>query len=119
MPNNIIKHDVKEGKGSKQSLENKWDKAGKAADKSEPDNKYALQNYIYHKMTSSIVARLTAVEAAPSKAAKRAQWMAEYEQELIKLHPELRGKVDWDTATFYFFKGFTPKRAAEDFAENQ
>lgn len=44
MPNNMIKHDVKEGKGSKQSLEKKWDKAGKAAEESHPDNRYALQN---------------------------------------------------------------------------
>jgi transketolase len=114
----MIKHDVKEGKGSKQSLEKKWDKAGKAAEKSHPDNKYALQNYIYHKMTSSILARLTAVEAAPNKAAKRAQWMKAYEEELIKLLPQLRGKVDWDTATFFFVKGYDPKRAAETFAEN-
>ncbi|QBQ74478.1 hypothetical protein BcepSauron_098 [Burkholderia phage BcepSauron] len=54
MPNNMIKHDVKEGKGSKESLEKKWDKAGDAAKKSHPDNKYALQNYIYHKMTGGV-----------------------------------------------------------------
>lgn len=63
MPNNIIKHDVKEGKGSRETLEKDWDKAGKAAEKSKPDNKYALQNYIYHKMTSAILARLSATEA--------------------------------------------------------
>lgn len=63
MPNNIIKHDVKEGKGSKESLENKWDKAGKAAEKSTgKKDDYALQNYIYHKMTSAITARLIATQ---------------------------------------------------------
>jgi len=60
MPNNIIKHDVKQGKGSKKSLEHKWkdaeDKAKKSSGKKEP---YALTNYIYHKMTGS-----TKVEAA-------------------------------------------------------
>lgn len=118
MPNNIIKHDVKKGKGSKESLENKWDKAKKAADKSSgKKDDYALTNYIYHKMTSSIAARLTAVEAAPSKAAKRAQWMAAYEQELVKLKPEMRGKVDWNTATHYFHQGFAPKTAAEKAAK--
>lgn len=55
MPNNIIKHDEKEGKGSKQSLENKWDRAGDAAEKSTgKKDDYALQNYIYHKMTGAV-----------------------------------------------------------------
>ena len=55
MPNNIIKHDEKEGKGSKKSLEHKWDKAGKAAEKSTgKKDDYALQNYIYHKMTGGV-----------------------------------------------------------------
>jgi hypothetical protein len=55
MPSNIIKHDVRVGEGSKKSLEKKWDKAGKAAEKSHPDNKYALQNYIYQKMKKASV----------------------------------------------------------------
>jgi len=71
MPNSIIKHDVKEGKGSKKSLEKKWKDAGKAADKSEPDNKYALQNYIYHKMTSA-VERLIATQEITADTAEQA-----------------------------------------------
>lgn len=68
-------------------------------------------------MTSSILARLSAVEAAPNKAAKRAQWMAAYEDELVKLKPELRGKVDWNTATHFFLQGMDPKAAAEKAAQ--
>jgi len=49
MPNNMIKHDVREGEGSKKSLEKKWDKAKKAADKSDADEPWALTNYIYQK----------------------------------------------------------------------
>jgi len=50
MPNTLITHDVREGEGSRKSLEKKWDKAGKAAEKTDADEPYALQNYIYQRM---------------------------------------------------------------------
>ena len=50
MPSNIIKHDVREGEGTKKSLEKKWDKAKDAAKKGHADEPYALTNYIYQRM---------------------------------------------------------------------
>lgn len=142
MPVNQIKHDVREGKGTKQSLERDWDKAKDASKKSTgKDDDWALTNYIYQKERDASV-ELNAAErlmgacaicggiegcdhtvperriAAAFPKSKRPQWMAEYERELVKLKPELRGKVDWDTATFFFVKGYDPKRAAQEYAEN-
>jgi hypothetical protein len=54
MPVNQIKHDVKEGKGTKKSLEKKWDKAKKAAGQGKgAKDKGALTNYIYQRMRDS------------------------------------------------------------------
>jgi hypothetical protein len=55
MPANQIKHDVKEGKGTKKSLEKKWDRAKKAAGEGKADDKWALTNYIYQKMRDASV----------------------------------------------------------------
>jgi hypothetical protein len=55
MPSNLIKHDVKEGKGSKKTLEKKWDRAKKIAKKGakNPKDSWALTTYIYEKMRDS------------------------------------------------------------------
>lgn len=47
---------------------------------------------------------------------KRAAWMAEYERELVRVHPELAGKIDWDTAAyFYLHLGGSPIAAAQKY----
>lgn len=127
MPTNEIKKDAREGKGSVPSLERKWDKAKDASKKSTgKDDDWALTNYIYQKERDATVLNastrlLATVEtdaAFPSKN-KRPQWMAAYEAELVKLMPDLRGKVDWDTAAYYFLKGVDPKEAAAEFAKHR
>lgn len=50
---------------------------------------------------------------------KRPQWMGEYEQELVKLMPHMRGKVDWDAASYYFLQGIPAKDAAHKHAESR
>jgi hypothetical protein len=54
--------------------------------------------------------------AAAFPKSKRLQWMGEYEQELVKLQPHMRGKVDWDAASYYFLQGIAPKEAAQKHA---
>lgn len=49
---------------------------------------------------------------------KRPQWMSEYEKELTNILPHLHGKIDWDTATYFFTQGIPPKDAAHKFAES-
>jgi len=71
MPANQIKHDVKEGKGTKESLEKKWDEAKDAAEKSDPDDKWALTNYIYQKKRDASVIKTNA--AARLKATSRSK----------------------------------------------
>jgi hypothetical protein len=46
----------------------------------------------------------------------RAAWMAQFETKLIELKPALAGKIDWDTATFFFNQGLAPVAAAEHVA---
>jgi hypothetical protein len=53
MPNQMIKKDAREGKGSTKQLEKKWDRAKDAAGKDKGEQNWALTNYIYQKMTSS------------------------------------------------------------------
>jgi hypothetical protein len=65
-----------------------------------------------------LLATVETTAAFPSKN-KRPQWMAAYESELVKLMPDLRGKVDWDTAAYYFLKGVGPKEAAAEFAKHR
>lgn len=55
MPTNLIKHDVKEGKGSKKSLEKKWDRAKGIAKKGAKNKKnpWPLAVHIYENMRDS------------------------------------------------------------------
>jgi hypothetical protein len=118
MPTNEIKKDAREGKGSVPSLEKKWDKAKDASKKStgESDD-WALTNYIYQKeRDASVVHTATMRLLGGFPKSKRPQWMAEYEKELVRLKPELRGKVDWDTAAYFFLSGVPPKEAAQKHA---
>lgn len=43
----------------------------------------------------------------------RAQWMEKYETECIRLCPRVRGKVDWDTADYYYLHGYDAREAAK------
>ncbi|QRE00247.1 hypothetical protein [Burkholderia phage BCSR5] len=55
MPSNQIKHDVKEGKGTKKSLEKKWNRAEKIGKKGAKDKKnpWPLVQHIYQNMRDS------------------------------------------------------------------
>jgi len=55
VPSNLIKKDVREGKGSKKSLEKKWDRAKKAAGKGDAEDKWALTTHIYKNMRDASV----------------------------------------------------------------
>jgi hypothetical protein len=141
LPTNEIKKDAREGKGTVKSLEHKWDKAKDASKKSTgKKDDWALTNYIYQKERDASVQLNAAnrlegscpicagiegcdhtkpertVAAFPKS--KRPQWMAEYEKELTNILPHMHGKVDWDTATYFFNQGLHPKEAAIKFAES-
>ena len=51
MPTNKIKKDAREGKGSKKTLEKKWNEAKKSAEKSGQKDNYPYIMSIYKKMT--------------------------------------------------------------------
>jgi len=44
--------------------------------------------------------------------AKRQAWMATYESELVKRVPEWTGKVDWNSAIYFYNSGRDPIEAA-------
>lgn len=53
-----------------------------------------------------------------NKAQQRAIWMADYEDKLVAKCPEMRGKVDWDTAIYFFLSGKTTDEAVATFTTN-
>jgi hypothetical protein len=51
-----------------------------------------------------------------SKADKtRSIWMISFENFVICLLPEQRGKVEWDSAVFFYNSGLTPLQAADKY----
>lgn len=82
MPNNIINKDAKRGYGTKKTLEKKWDRADKAADKSGAKDHYALTNYIYQNSLKSsnlttVTKRQEKIRAVASKMFRRSKGAAE------------------------------------------
>lgn len=55
MPSNLVKKYVREGKGSKKSLEDKWKKAKKAAEKGDAEDKWALTTHIFKNMVGASI----------------------------------------------------------------
>lgn len=47
-----------------------------------------------------------------AKKAQRQQWLARYESLLVEAVPALAGKVDWDTANYFYNRGSTATDAA-------
>ncbi|RPI42590.1 MAG: hypothetical protein EHM67_06465 [Hyphomicrobiaceae bacterium] len=46
------------------------------------------------------------------------QWLAAYEAALVAAVPALAGKVDWDTANYFYYRGGdTPQGAAAHMAQ--
>jgi hypothetical protein len=62
MPSNLIKKDAREGKGSKKSLEKKWDRAKDIAKKSDADEPWALTTHIYKNIRDAKASVLDQVE---------------------------------------------------------
>jgi hypothetical protein len=50
------------------------------------------------------------------KVNRRAEWMAAFEAAAVRLNPSLSGKIDWNTATFFYNEGRTPDLAAKSMA---
>ena len=48
----------------------------------------------------------------PTKQDRKATWMQAYEQRILVDRPEQSGRLDWDTATFFFNSGLSPEEAA-------
>jgi hypothetical protein len=47
-----------------------------------------------------------------SKKARKAAWLARYEDLLVAGVPELAGRVDWNTALYYYYQELTPEQAS-------
>jgi hypothetical protein len=50
---------------------------------------------------------------------KREKWMAQFEDEVCKLAPQHRGKIEWDTATYFYNQAMGWREAARAYAENR
>lgn len=54
---------------------------------------------------------------AETKAQRRAAWMAAFSDAVVTLRPDLAGRIDWDSAAFYFSQGIDPTEAAGRYIE--
>lgn len=48
---------------------------------------------------------------AQTKAQKQADWLARFADTLLSQHPRLAGRVDWDAAKHYYFRGVSATEA--------
>jgi len=44
---------------------------------------------------------------------RKAEWMGQFEDNVIAMDPSKTGKIDWLTATFFFNQGLSPWTAAD------
>lgn len=49
----------------------------------------------------------------------RAQWMGKFCDTVELLAPGLSGRIDWNTATHFFFTGRDPVEAAKHYVESR
>ena len=52
-----------------------------------------------------------------AKDRKKQRWMTAVEDIAVKLNPDVRGVIDWDTATYLFNVGKTTQEAGERLAQ--
>ena len=43
---------------------------------------------------------------------RKARWMSDFEDNLLELMPEARGKIEWASAEHFCYSGLTPMQAA-------
>jgi hypothetical protein len=51
------------------------------------------------------------------KADRMAAWLAAFERNVIELDPTQCGKINWDTAKYYFYTGIPASEAAAKYKE--
>lgn len=51
------------------------------------------------------------------KADRMAAWLAAFERSVVELGSAHRGKIDWDTAKYYFYTGMPAPDAAAKYVE--
>lgn len=54
-----------------------------------------------------------------TKAQVKAEWMAEFNSQVIKLDSKHSGKIDWNTADHFYFSGLTPSEAAHKYTDER
>jgi hypothetical protein len=55
----------------------------------------------------------------PNKEAAKAKWMTEFEKSVTRLNSKLSGKIEWDSATYFFNSGKNPTDAAEQYVNSR
>jgi hypothetical protein len=50
---------------------------------------------------------------------ERQNWMAAFEDAVVELSPQLAGKIDWDTAAYFFNQRFSVTLAAERYVTSK
>lgn len=50
-----------------------------------------------------------------AKKTKRQRWMTEYEKLMLAMGKAQPGKMDWDTASYFYLSGLSPSDAANKY----
>lgn len=53
-----------------------------------------------------------------NRAKMKQRWMAAFESKVLELNPKFTGKIDWNTAIFYWNNGRYASDAAVRYVEN-
>jgi hypothetical protein len=51
-----------------------------------------------------------------TKAQRQAQWMGEFADKLVTLYPQISGRIEWDTAKYYYLYGKTVDDAVSEYS---
>jgi hypothetical protein len=54
-----------------------------------------------------------ATQSMVRETARRQKWMQAFESAVVSVREELSGRIDWDTATYFYHQGITPEVAAQ------
>ncbi len=50
---------------------------------------------------------------------RKAIWFEQYEERIVTAFPAMRGKVEWDTATYFYNEGLSADEAATRYIANR
>jgi hypothetical protein len=54
-----------------------------------------------------------------TRAQREANWKARFSDAVVTLEPKYSGRIEWDSATFFYNQGMEPQEAAKRYVKNR